>query len=244
MNKLLSYTLTNKKIIKILHTSFYNSSGPDQERQKKAKPTSTQPEKGSDIFYPKYNDTLFWCFYILLEGRFAYDDASSNGFKEEKQFKLQFIDQMQKRKADLKAEKIRYLDVEDECVNQVKMGYVTLRALCLFHNINIYIVKNKTYMKFGKFYNETDKIYVFYVKENKREVSYGLKEEEAPEKIKYIEDNYVLLENGGKPLKAISNYSVGELKIMNQKMGISIYNENQKVKVKKDLYEQLVRSVF
>lgn len=179
-----------------------------------------------------------------MEGRFAYDDASSNGFKEEKQFKLQFIDQMQKRKADLKAEKIRYLDVEDECVNQVKMGYVTLRALSLIHNINIYVVKNKTYMKFGKFYNENDKIYVFYVKENKREVSYGLKEEETPEKIKYIEDNYVLLENGGKPLKAISNYSVGELKIMNQKMGISIYNENQKVKVKKDLYEQLVRSVF
>lgn len=244
MNKLQSYTLTNKKIIKILHTSFYNSSGPDQLSQKKAKTSSHQAEKGADIFYPKYNDTLFWCFYILLEGRFAYDDASSNGFKEEKQFKLQFIDQLQKHRSTLKAEKIRYLDVEDECVNQVKMGYVTLRALCLIHNINIYVVKNKTYMKFGKFYNENDKIYVFYVKQDKREVSYGLKEEETLEKIKYIEDNYVLLENGGKPLKAISNYSVNELKIMNQKMGISIYNENQKVKVKKELYEQLVRSVF
>lgn len=236
--------LTNKKIIKILHTSFYNSSGPDQDNQRKTKNSSHRASNEVDIFYPKYNDTLFWCFYILLEGRFAYDNASSNGFKEEKQFKLHFIDQLQKRKADLKAEKIRYLDVEDECVNQVKMGYVTLRAMCLIHNINIYVVKKKTYMKFGKFYNETDKIYVFYINQHKREVSYGLKEEETPEKIKYIEDNYVLLENGGKPLKAISNYSVNELKIMNQKMGISIYNENQKVKVKKDLYEQLVRSVF
>ena len=70
--------LSNKKIIKILNNSFYNS--PTKQSKEKNK----KEKKLSNYFIPSFQDTLFWCFYIFYNGRNSYENCSNSGFKEEK----------------------------------------------------------------------------------------------------------------------------------------------------------------
>ena len=233
--------LTNKQIIKILNHSFYNSEEKCENNKNKIKGV----EK-TGIFVPVYSDTLFWCFFICLKGKYEYECVSKSGFKEEREFKMNFVETLKPDKYFFKKHKLKYVDIEGECINSKSIGYNSLQALCLFYNINIMLVVNKSYYKFGSFVN--DNVFIIYKKEAQskhRRVEYGLNENENTEKkAEYIEKNYILLENGKKPLKAISNYSASELKIMNQKLGLSIYNDNQKVQVKKELYNQLLENIF
>ena len=99
-------------------------------------------------------------------------------------------------------------------------------------------MKDKLYYKFGDFFN--DRIELIYLENGK----FGLNENTTREKIEFIEKNYIELQVNKKPLKAISAYTASELKIMNQKLGLSIYNDNQKVKVKKELYDQLIKYII
>ena len=231
VNLLCPHMLSNKKIIKILNNSFYNS---DTKNEKKK---SEDKKKVSKYFVPTFQDTLFWCFYIFYNGRDSYENCSNSGFKEEKEFKFSFVDLLKQNPEFTKQHKIKYFDVENECVNMKKIGFTTLRALCLYYKINIILVKDKLYYKFGEFFNE--RIELIYLENEK----FGLNENTTKEKVEHIEKNYIELQVNKKPLKAISGYTATELKIMNQKLGLSIYNDNQKIKVKKELYEQLFNKI-
>ena len=62
LTMLRNYMLTNKQIIKIVNNSFYNYSIKKE----------LQPTKKKEVcpyFFPHYNDTLFWCFYIRRPGK-------------------------------------------------------------------------------------------------------------------------------------------------------------------------------
>lgn len=231
VDRLFPHMLCNKKIIKILNNSFYNSD------TKNTKNLNKKQTKVSKYFVPIFEDTLFWCFYIFYNGRDTYENSSNSGFKEEKDFKFSFVDTLKQIPEFTKQHKIKYFDVENECVNMKKIGFTTLRALCLYYKINIILIKDKLYYKFGNFFN--DHVEVIYLENGK----FGLNENTTKEKIDFIEKNYIELQVNKKPLRAISGYTSSELKIMNQKLGLSIYNDNQKVKVKKELYDQLIKYI-
>lgn len=232
VDRLCPHMLSNKKIIKILNNIFYNSNTKNTQESNK------KQTKVNKYFVPMFEDTLFWCFYIFYKGREMYENSSNSGFKEEKDFKFSFVDSLKQNPEFTKQHKIKYFDVENECVNMKKIGFTTLRALCLYYKINIIVVKDKLYYKFGDFFNDNKE--VIYLENGK----FGLNENITKDKIDFIEKNYIELQVNKKPLKAISGYSATELKIMNQKLGISIYNDNQKVKVKKELYDQLIKYII
>jgi len=191
VNRLQYYMLTNKKIIKILNDSFYDSE-KDYENNK----NKTKIVEKKDIFVPVYSDTLFWSFFICLKGKHEYDCVSKSGFKEEREFKMKFVETLKPDKYFFKQHKLKYADIEGECINSKSIGYSSLQALCLFYNVNIMLVVNKSYYKFGSFVN--DNVFIIYKKEAQskhRRVEYGLNENEnTDKKVEYIEKNYILLE--------------------------------------------------
>ena len=223
--------LSNKKIIKILNNGFYNS------EKVKNKNDTNKNKKINKYFVPIFHDSLFWCFYIFYKGHNSYENCSKSGFKEEKEFKFKFIENLKKDTTFCKQHKIKYLEIENECVNMKKIGFSTLRALSLYYKINIFLIKNKLYYRFGDCFNNS--IFLIHLENEK----YGINEKNSQDRIDYIEKNYIELQPNKKPLKGMSAYSANELKIMNQKLELSIYNEKQKVKVKKELYEQLVQYI-
>jgi len=58
------------------------------------------PPRAGTLF-PAQGDTLFWCFYIIHKGIFAYETVKDKSFVEEKQVKIQLVTEL--RAADLKA---------------------------------------------------------------------------------------------------------------------------------------------
>ena len=72
-------------------------------------------------------DKLFWCFYIILNGHHNYE--FNNSFKQEKEFKIECIEKLREIKSELKALKISLNHVENELLNERKIGLQTLIAL-------------------------------------------------------------------------------------------------------------------
>ena len=56
--------------------------------EKKSKKEIKTIKKESLIFFPKFSDTLFWCYYILINSMQDYEMVNSD-FKEEKMIKVE-----------------------------------------------------------------------------------------------------------------------------------------------------------
>ena len=88
LDKLSNYVLNNEKIIKISNNNFYNES-KKKETKKKEKVVTQK-----DLYIPDVKDMLFWCFYICNCSLESYELLSHSKFKEEKEFKIRFINNL------------------------------------------------------------------------------------------------------------------------------------------------------
>ena len=89
-----------------------------------------------------------------------YECISTSGFKEEKAFKINFIELIKKENSLLKANKIKHTHIENEIVNSDKIDIIGFNVLCLFYKLNVIIIKNKTFYEF--LYGENEKIHILH----------------------------------------------------------------------------------
>ena len=69
--------------------------------------------KKSKQNYLEYS--LFWCFYKIINGEFNL--ILNKGFKEEINTKINFVEELRKKKVELKQNKIKLCNIESEIVN-------------------------------------------------------------------------------------------------------------------------------
>lgn len=175
-------------------------------------------------------DSLFWCFFIILNGRHEYEINSS--FKREKEFKIQSIEKLRNIKSELKAFKLRLNEIEDELLNQTKISIKTLFALCLLHKINILYVWNRKYFEI---INNADENINVILNENKEDkIIYDM----DLEKINYYRENYLCIENINKQIKSITGYTHKELLAIAHKLDIQDITSK---KTKKEIYEKIIK---
>jgi len=161
-------------------------------------------KKRTGLFIPRSNDTLFWCFYIITEGKDAYYMTGNHKFQIEKNKKISFIEKIRENKDLIKANKLKINELENDLLNNRCINYKTFIALCLLYNINVIIIFDNYYYEYTPVpATETNIIRI----ENKK---FGI-EFETSNVAKEL-TSYWKMDNIIKPLKGISTYKITELR--------------------------------
>ena len=202
----------------------------EKKQKKTIKKTRFTPKK-ADIFSPRQKDKLFWCFYIMVNGMEKYHLAQNNIFSVEKDFKFATIELFRKRKADMKAHKMKIIDVEDNLINGRVINVKTLQALCFIYEKSVVYKHDNMYYDFpyGSTYmllEESDKGVIMNMDTDQKTID-TIKENKY-----YIDIN--------KPIRGISAYNITDILNISTKLGIKIKDNTGKSKTKKTLYEEIV----
>lgn len=200
--------------------------------------TSVNTTAKLKTIHPSLEDKLFWCFFIMLKGEDEYNYSHKGSFKIEKDLKIQSIEKMKEYSPQLKLHKIKYLDLENELLNEKCISIVGLYALCLVYDISVIYVKGKTYYEINN--NNTE---IKYIIEKKGIDDTCITLDVKSQTVEQIRSDMYKIENITKPLKSVSGYKVDELKEICKKLEIPVVDEHGKNIKKTILYEELVKKI-
>jgi DNA-directed RNA polymerase subunit H (RpoH/RPB5) len=195
------------------------------------------------FFTPRQKDSLFWCFYIIVNNLAKYE-YEKNYFTTEQEFKVKTIERIKKgeNKQILKEHKMSKNMIESGLMGSGSgsgsgISPKILYALSLFYNVNIfYVYKNTYYEMFtdiNAYTNTTSKIHIikFNPETNYYSVCLSLDEGEGEGEgktkiLEYIKNSRKTcleldnLDDVNKPLRTITTYSLLDLVNIAAKMNI------------------------
>ena len=199
-------------------------------------------KKLSNFFFPEdnYTDSLYWCYIIHKYDMNEYIMNKNNIYQYEKLGKLDLISKyIYPNKKEIKKEfKMKYSDIESNCVYDKTMNISVFIILMNYMNINVIYYDDKLYHELIKEYN-TDLIIINKHKNGK----YGICLNNDNSDIGNIKNTRFVVENIYKPLKPISNYKSPELREICLKLKLNIKKDEKKYITKKQMY-QLLREIL
>ena len=203
------------------------------------------PEVKINIYYPKQEDTLFWCFYIIKNNFIKYESLYQKNSFIAKQMKIDYIDTIRKNKEIIKKYKFDTIsNIENNLVNDKIINIKTFLILLAIENKNVIYVKKNMY--YSLCVNDSDEIYIIYEKtinSNYNIKKYGY-EIATKEILNNIYTNFYKLEGINKPIKTISFYKINDLIQICNKLAIEVINEKtKKTKLKNELYELIIETL-
>ena len=179
----------------------------------------------TSFFIPKEKDTLFWCYYIIVNGIQNYEMLFNNTYKEEKQQKINFIEKMRHHKDILKKYKFKKTELEADLAYSNVISIKSFLAMCAIENKNIAVLKNRCL--YTLIVNETSNIDIITM-DNNRYGCYLLEEKEKTALFNEYTAKYWMIDNIAKPISAQSNYKLPQLQEIADKLRIPIVNEKGK----------------
>jgi len=201
---------------------------------------SPHVKKSDTQFTPFQKDTLFWCFYIILNGFEEYELHNSDHFATEKTFKIATVEKMRSMKDKFKEAKLKINEIEDELANKQVITLKGLHALCLVHEVSITYIYGRKYCEFlykstPDSINNGTGVIVYGKKTNS--VKYDVNEDYMA----MLSTTFWKIDNVQKPLASPGSYSVKELQDICTRLEIPITNsETGKNKLKTVLYEDIL----
>jgi hypothetical protein len=205
------------------------------------KKTLKPVEKKQTMYFPGQQDSLFWCYYIIVNGDTKYEMLQNKNFLLAKQMKIELVDKIRKNKDIVKMYKFDTLSgIESNLANDNTINSKTFCTLCAIENINIIFIRKNTY--FELITNDTEDVYV--IKEVEAQSKYVFKygfELINKEKVNNVVSNLYKIENINKPIKCESVYKVQDLIDISSKLGIELNNNDGKKKTKKEMYELIIQ---
>jgi len=199
--------------------------------------------KQRNLFIPREQDTLFWCYYIIKHGDIQYETINNRNILITKQLKIDLVSKIRENKQIVKTYKFDTItNIESNLANDNFMTMKTFMTLCAIDNINILFVSKKTY--FECLTNNSEPIYI--IREiDKNQMKYNKQygyEIATDMVINEIHNTLYKVETLDKPIKAISSYKVSELLDIAHKLAIQTTNSaTGKNKTKNELYESIIQ---
>lgn len=195
----------------------------------------------------KYNDELFWMFYIMDKGDEKYEMLGDINVVKEKKEKINYVDVLRNNKSLLKKKKITKLDeIENQLVNENKINIKTFISLCVARNMNLFYICDYKRIFHECITNEVDDC-VYFIHKNKYNNSYyqekindDFDNLKVKERVEYYRQNYLKMDNIEWKIKSISAFKVCDLKNIINILGIKIENDGKGL-TKKDLYESVAQ---
>jgi len=196
----------------------------------------------SSIFVPREQETLFWCYYIILNGEANYEMLNVKNSLIAKQIKINYVSKIRENKPVIKTYKFDTItNIESNLANDNNISIKTVMSLCAIDKINLIFVSRKTY--FELLMNDSQPIYIIRELDNnsKYNKKYGF--EIANEaSLQNIRTTLYKIDNLDKPIKALSSYKVKDLTDICEKLAIKIHKDDTtKNKTKNELYESIIQ---
>ena len=209
------------------------SSNTTQKNSGSAQMTGSSENK---IYIPPEKDTLFWCLYIIKYGRNAYDILGQHTFKEEKREKIRLVELIRLNKAYVKAQKLRYKNIEEELVHHPRISLTTFLCLSALQKKSVAIIQKRRY-----YCNIEDEPVQYFIEDTCDGWGlYTMINETSQEKELYCQENYWYISHWSKPLKGISSYKIAALRDICKRLDLPtkhmLDNGKQKWINKTDLY--------
>ena len=196
-----------------------------------------------NLFHPKEKDTLFWCYYINKYGVDNFLNNKRRNFTIEHEFKINTIEKMQSIKDILKLHKIKKILVEDQLMNENRIGIDTIKAFMVIDNTNVIIVKKYCYqvILIDKDREEinNENYTVIFSDGNTFYVNTKLTDKELLELINMRHR----VDDLTKPLKSISSYKLSDIQCIADRLKIELLNSNGKNKTKQILYTDILEKI-
>ena len=191
-----------------------------------------------DIFFPKEQDSLFWCYYIISSGESNYEMINVKNSLVAKQFKINYINKIRTNKQLVKTYKFDTItNIESNLAHDNNINIKTVMALCVIDKINLIFVSKNTYYEL--LMNDSEEIYVIRELGNySRKYGFEIANSNLLEEIRTTLYKIEILD---KPIKSLSSYKVKELIDICNKLAIEIKNNIGKNKTKNELYESLIQ---
>jgi hypothetical protein len=195
---------------------FIKTAGIKKDKKCIKSNKSAQINTNNSFFYPPQKDSLFWCFYIIVNGFSKYEFEPATYIKEKNE-KIRYIEMVRNNKKLLKEQKIKPIsDIEDYLANKEQLNIKTFVALCILEGINIIIINNQTYIEYNLI--SGSKIHVIH---QKRPFSFSIELNASDEIIQKYRDTHFQIQNIDKPILSISSYNVSELNAFCKKLQIN-----------------------
>ena len=195
-------------------------------------------------------DSLLWAAYIMLYGTEKYETIE-NHYTESNTFKFALVEILRENKPVLKANKLKLNALEESLIHKPFIGLETLQAIALCKNLSVCIVQDRKYYEVasggggggtGFIIEKIKGKYALYVCPDRIKAGY----------LKYIRENYWLMENISAPIRAISAYKLQDLVDICSKLNLPVVNVTpgkfgsmgtEKRKTKPELYEAICKCV-
>ena len=191
-----------------------------------------------DIFFPKEQDSLFWCYYIISSGESNYEMINVKNSLVAKQFKINYINKIRTNKQLVKTYKFDTItNIESNLAHDNNINIKTVMTLCVIDKINLIFVSKNTYYEL--LMNDSEEIYVIRESGNySKKYGFEIANSNLLEEIRTTLYNIEILD---KPIKSLSSYKVKDLTDICNKLAIEIKNIIGKNKTKNELYESLIQ---
>jgi len=239
IDELQSYILNEENMCAYLKYKFKNTTNDENKKSRSINVINT---KKTNLFIPREQDSLFWCFYIIKNGEIKYEMLNNKNSLLTKQLKIEFIKMIRDNKSILKTYKFDTIsNIESNLVNDNVINIKTIISLCVIEKINLIFVSKNCY--FELLMNDTDDTYIIREVEvnTKYNKKYGF-ELANIETLNQIKNSLYKLDSLDKPIKALSSYKVQDLINIANKLAIETINrETNKNKTKNELYESIIQ---
>jgi len=203
-------------------------------------PENKKEEKGK-WFYPKQNDTVFWCIFSFVHGFDEYNEIGhsyGNIMLEEKMKIVEFIKKTPKilKESNVKITNMGIQEVISEFMVDNTTSFHGIAALAIYYKIQIYLIhpEKNIYLKFlDSSECDCDKqCFIYYDTYARGQIKYKIpiSKMESPNL-----DSMVCLESHLKPFRPATHYKIDDLVNISQKIGF-VYETRMK---KNDLYNKL-----
>lgn len=195
-----------------------------------------------ELFIPKEQDSLFWCYYIISSGESNYEMINHRNSLVAKQMKINFVSKIRSNKQVVKTYKFDTItNIESNLANDNNINIKSIMSLCAIDKINVIFVSRKTYYEL--LMNDTEPIYIIREIDNQSKYvkKYGF-EIGNPDSLEEIRSTLYKVITLEKPIKALSSYKLQELIDICNKLAIEIkHKDTGKNKSKNDLYEAIIQ---
>ena len=183
---------------------------------------------------PENNDHLFWCCYIGYYGLEKYNElkhrSGNIGMAEKQKISEHFkVAPNVLKNINQKMTKARAQEIMSEIMVNEKISLNALPAFALYYKMRILIIKeDRIYLDISNREKDYDKTILLRKTKDK---TYALDLNANHEKIAKIEENCILLFSNEKPLKAISNFKMDELKDLADRVNIEVEDKVSKTEL-------------
>lgn len=236
LSELQHYMFTKNHIMNLCFE--YNEK--KEKRNNKLQNNFVKNNKKNDFFIPKEKDSLFWCYFIIVNGIQNYELLFSNTYKEERQQKINFIEKLRNYKDILKKYKFKRTEIETDIAYSTTISIKTFLAMCAIENKNICVLKGRCL--YTLIVNESSNIDIITMDDN-RFGCFLLEEKEKTSLFNEYTAKYWMIDNIAKPLAGQSSYKLHQLLEIADKLRIPIVNENGKKLKKLELYNLIKQKI-